>query len=759
MKHINFAISAISVIFTNKSCDVILRYHYRATLEEHLKAAVGIKSNSTSNYGYWQDCFFMIMSIHPIPLSRREGIRENCYGVKNWGKCKDIQFNKATNKSTLTQVSLPSQNAKMISSLLISQTIDENKSRENKTVFPMQSVITQSDVYHMNQSLANHNSVNINTAFIFLPRTLGFQTTSEGNVFNSKEEKQWKKGFASITITARRVIPPSNNKMQRNTFAPSCLECQEKNKLLITTTPASDVTGLSKLSKSLRSQAHDQNRSVSGIKVSESCLQRCKGQSGWISSPPKRMIPSDNTHKKQTPLSFTSSVYLTISQQCPKTIYYVDKSLLVPLDQPQTNTQKMHRSVVSFNINCSSQNTTPDGVDSLANGELITKLLKFPVDHKTSFKANWNADHKDNFLDKKQSLEIESLGTKDFWKNASPSETLSVLTSSQETDNLRQIKKNDVPSSDNPKTLSGYIPHWAYYEDAHGFSGSHRKESKRDKYHELASASFLGQSSKKELIIDGRISLKDKHLPKGTSESKDRKAQAFQNQKFSDHAQHTKILSKSLLDENYCNGKVLCSKGDYKLYGSASQSKEHKINVKKEMVNRLTTSAAHEPDVPLEKYETFQHLEVCFEPEKIPASLLTLREALEVHKPHFISRSQERLKKIEHIVQLRKAQQSEDLGKKQGTALSCKLSSASIICKKKQYTVPHPLSDNLFKPKERFISEKEMHMRSKRIYNNLPEVKKKQEEKQKRIILQSNRKRVEIFKKQLLDQLLQRNTE
>ncbi|XP_026560767.1 centrosomal protein C10orf90 homolog [Pseudonaja textilis] len=177
------------------------------------------------------------------------------------------------------------------------------------------------------------------------------------------------------------------------------------------------------------------------------------------------------------------------------------------------------------------------------------------------------------------------------------------------------------------------------------------------------------------------------------------------------------------------------------------------------MVNRLTTSAAHEPDVPREKYEAFQHSEVCFEPEKIPASPLTLREALEVHKPHFISRSQERLRKIEHTVQLRKAQKSEDLGEKQGSALSCKLSSTSITSKKKQYTVPHPLSDNLFKPKERYISEKEMHMRSKRIYNNLPEVKKKQEEKQKRIIIQSNRKRVEIFKKQLLDQLLQRNTE
>ncbi|NXK52737.1 CJ090 protein, partial [Chauna torquata] len=134
-------------------------------------------------------------------------------------------------------------------------------------------------------------------------------------------------------------------------------------------------------------------------------------------------------------------------------------------------------------------------------------------------------------------------------------------------------------------------------------------------------------------------------------------------------------------------------------------------------------------------------------------------EALEIHKPQFISRSQERLKKLEHMVQLRKAQQSDAPISSQGALLVHKLSSTSTSSKKKQCTVPHPLSDNLFKPKERFIPEKEMHMRSKRIYDNLPEVKKKQEEKQKRIIIQSNRLRVEIFKKQLLDQLLQRNTE
>ncbi|NXY63128.1 CJ090 protein, partial [Callaeas wilsoni] len=133
-------------------------------------------------------------------------------------------------------------------------------------------------------------------------------------------------------------------------------------------------------------------------------------------------------------------------------------------------------------------------------------------------------------------------------------------------------------------------------------------------------------------------------------------------------------------------------------------------------------------------------------------------EALEIHNPQFISRSQKRLKRLEHMVQLRRAQQRE-APPSTPRALARKLSSTSTSSKRRQFTVPDPLSDNLFKPKERVIPEKEMHMRSKRIYDNLPEVKKKQEEKQKRIIIQSNRLRVEMFKKQLLDQLLHRNTE
>ncbi|NWV24869.1 CJ090 protein, partial [Origma solitaria] len=136
------------------------------------------------------------------------------------------------------------------------------------------------------------------------------------------------------------------------------------------------------------------------------------------------------------------------------------------------------------------------------------------------------------------------------------------------------------------------------------------------------------------------------------------------------------------------------------------------------------------------------------------------QEALELHNPQFISRSQKRLKRLQLMAQLRRAQQRE-APPSTPAVLARKLSSTSTstASKKKQFTVPDPLSDNLFKPKERIIPEKEMHMRSKRIYDNLPEVKKKQEEKQKRIIIQSNRLRVEMFKKQLLDQLLHRNTE
>ncbi|KAM4730167.1 (E2-independent) E3 ubiquitin-conjugating enzyme FATS [Anableps anableps] len=128
---------------------------------------------------------------------------------------------------------------------------------------------------------------------------------------------------------------------------------------------------------------------------------------------------------------------------------------------------------------------------------------------------------------------------------------------------------------------------------------------------------------------------------------------------------------------------------------------------------------------------------------------LSLKEALELFRPDFISRSQGRVRRLEQKVRRRKALQDsnpdqvQDLTEDKGK-------------QKRNYTTPDPLSDNLFKPRERSISGREMQLRSRRIYNKLPEVTKKKEEEKKRAVSQTNRLRAEVFKKRLLDQILQR---
>lgn len=76
-----------------------------------------------------------------------------------------------------------------------------------------------------------------------------------------------------------------------------------------------------------------------------------------------------------------------------------------------------------------------------------------------------------------------------------------------------------------------------------------------------------------------------------------------------------------------------------------------------------------------------------------PAALFP-QEALEFHNPQFISRSQKRQKRLQLMVQLRRAQQREA---PPGTprALPRKLST-STASRKKQFTIPDPLSGELW---------------------------------------------------------------
>ncbi|XP_037397767.1 uncharacterized protein LOC108436746 isoform X2 [Pygocentrus nattereri] len=128
--------------------------------------------------------------------------------------------------------------------------------------------------------------------------------------------------------------------------------------------------------------------------------------------------------------------------------------------------------------------------------------------------------------------------------------------------------------------------------------------------------------------------------------------------------------------------------------------------------------------------------------------ILSLKEALELFRPDFISRSQRRIRHLEQRARERRSLQGADLMKE-----------IESTNKARSCTKPHPLSDNLFKPKDRVISGKEMQLRSRRIYNKLPEVTKKKEEEKRRLVLQTNRLRAEVFKKKLLDQILQRNSD
>ncbi|KAI4882553.1 hypothetical protein NFI96_034483, partial [Prochilodus magdalenae] len=115
---------------------------------------------------------------------------------------------------------------------------------------------------------------------------------------------------------------------------------------------------------------------------------------------------------------------------------------------------------------------------------------------------------------------------------------------------------------------------------------------------------------------------------------------------------------------------------------------------------------------------------------------LSLKEALELFRPDFISRSQRRVRHLEQKARERRSLEATDL-----------MSEIEPFSRARNCTKPHPLSDNLFKPKDRAISGKEMQLRSRRIYNKLPEVTKKKEEEKRRLVLQTNRLRAEVFKK------------
>uniref|UniRef100_A0A8C8WZQ4 ALMS1 centrosome and basal body associated protein n=1 Tax=Panthera leo TaxID=9689 RepID=A0A8C8WZQ4_PANLE len=119
----------------------------------------------------------------------------------------------------------------------------------------------------------------------------------------------------------------------------------------------------------------------------------------------------------------------------------------------------------------------------------------------------------------------------------------------------------------------------------------------------------------------------------------------------------------------------------------------------------------------------------------------TLQESLQLHRPDFISRSGERIKRLKLIVQERKLQnmlqsEREALFNTVREWQGCQDPTRRLL--KRGF---------LDAQKNRPIGKKEMIQRSKRIYEQLPEVQRKREEEKRRLEYKSYRLRAQLFKK------------
>ncbi|KAM5318043.1 centrosome-associated protein ALMS1 [Glossophaga mutica] len=128
----------------------------------------------------------------------------------------------------------------------------------------------------------------------------------------------------------------------------------------------------------------------------------------------------------------------------------------------------------------------------------------------------------------------------------------------------------------------------------------------------------------------------------------------------------------------------------------------------------------------------------------------TLQESLQLHRPDFISRSGERIKRLKLIVQERKLQN------KFQSEREALFNTVREWQGHRDPMCPLPKRGFLAAQKGRPIGKKEMIQRSKRIYEQLPEVQKKREEEKRRLEHKSYRLRAQLYKKKVTNQLLGR---
>ncbi|XP_066180517.1 (E2-independent) E3 ubiquitin-conjugating enzyme FATS [Sylvia atricapilla] len=674
------------------------------------------------------------------------GVTQKRWGPDGQRTCTGLQQQSGVRgKSSPTKESMPSQNTASISPGIIAQ-VDEDKPRGNQPSVPMQALIP-----HTKPALPHHGPAVVSRTFLVLPSRVEIQaslgdTMSPSDSPSANQRPSRQRGFASITVTARRV-PVGSGDLAGGPGAGQELST------------VSSTSG--KVPAVLKRWPPPAQANQPPSKVSKPCSKLGE-------EPPKQLfdpgIKGDGLQssggREKMPPSFISRVQLQVSQPCPNTIYYLDKSLNVCIDQPRAKCQKMYRSTLSLSLKCSLSGLTADGVDGIANGEPMEDRAprRLPGAKGAPLRAHLSADFTANKVIKEEKAKEGHSGSEYPFQSVFASGLPAFVDIPRGPHQAAAAKEEDEQPGSHHAVFSLQIPNSSNEAGTPMLLGSRKRNS-------TTAPGSLPNAASRETIAAATDASSNRADPsKDTSKAKEVQAQGVLKPKMpvSNSVCNIKASSRALGEEN--GQKQLLKSDEFPglrdrtkaLEAQEERERRRRVTLARVTLSMVTLPRARSPAVTCQK-NLLTWPQSSSQLGETPTAPWTLREALELHNPQFISRSQKRLKRLELMVQLRRAQQRE-APPGSPRALARKFST-STPSKKKQFTIPDPLSDNLFKPKERVIPEKEMHMRSKRIYDNLPEVKKKQEEKQKRIIIQSNRLRVEMFKKQLLDQLLHRNTE
>lgn len=368
---------------------------------------------------------------------------------------------------------MASRNTKMISPIVISRLIDEKKSVENGAVLPLPQAITQPQLCTSKPASARLSGVYMHRPFALSPEGLGILTPLaeqglETDPLSTGDSlgKGPHRGLSSITITARRVGPPASNLVWDTGRDLLCPKCRAKDALLQSTPLLASGAHLCQHNEPFTCTEFPSNSSIEGLKVPHAHSRRWARQEHWVLEDKEDSCSSDKSPTRKVPLVFSSCVHFRVSQQCPNTIYYLDKSLSVPLEQPQIASPKMHRSVLSLSLRCSSHRLPADGVDSTANGEPISRgLPQELLEGKQDLLGPQWGQPQEGHRKRSPALVPVHLGNGTCPRTGSPPpENINFADVRENQVPVRKEKKDHTtcPTSSQANQLSIHIPGWSY---------------------------------------------------------------------------------------------------------------------------------------------------------------------------------------------------------------------------------------------------------------------------------------------------------